>query len=77
MNYFITTRREQFITGLQCTAAGFLLALLLAVIGHASFGPVIGEQHNAHKFCQWPRHEGEAMTVIIQEGKIRCYELNR
>lgn len=70
----VTTEPEQRARGNRRLIVGLIVG---AVIGWLyAQGPAFVD-YRAHRFCQWPRHEGEGMTVIVRGGKVECYELNR
>ena len=73
---YVTTEPEHAVYGYRRLIAGLAAG---AVIGYAFALPAEKEvvPNRAHKLCRWPRAEGEALTAIIIEGKVRCYELNR
>ncbi len=75
----VTTEPEQRSFGNRRLIVGLLVG---AVIGwmfaqRSLPAPKVEVENRAHKLCQWPRHEGEALTAVISGGKVQCYELNR
>jgi len=56
---------------------GAAFGLIFSTVVHDWFERPVVADDRAVKMCQWPRHEGEAMSVIIVNGKTVCAELNR
>jgi len=74
---FVTTREAWARRWRIAVAVGVVLGVLgTVVVQHWVERPVVADPR-APKMCQWPRHEGEGMAVIIVGGKTVCAELNR
>jgi hypothetical protein len=76
-NPIVTNSRDLRHYAVAAWLAGLVTgACLTGAITYASAEPEVIDPR-MEKACQWPKRHGQAMMVVVLDGKIHCWEMGR